>query len=159
VVFLEAGADVVESFVDAVGELKHFVFFLVDRAPVDHGFPVQHFVPIFAAVDDDDVVLGELSRLEKGEHFPKLIHGAEAAGENDKGFGDLREPEFAHEEIVEIEAEFGADVGVGELLVRQFDGEADGLAAGFAGAAIGGFHDARTAARANDEAARPRSER
>ncbi len=101
---------------------------------------------------------GELACLQQREHFPKLVHCAEAARKNDEGFGNLREPKFAHEEIMKIEAELGTDVGVGELLVGQFDRKADGFAAGFDGAAIGGFHNARAAAGANDEAARPGSE-
>ena len=158
-IFFEAGADVVKGFVNAVGELQHFVLVFVDRAPVDHGLPVEHLVPIFAAVDEDDVVLGELAGLQQREHFPKLVHRAEAAGKNDESFGNLREPEFAHKEIMKIEAELRTDVGVGELLVGQFDGKTDGFAAGFDGATIGGFHDAGTAAGANDETARPGSER
>ena len=138
VIFLEAGANVIEGFIDAVGELEHLVFLFADGPPVDHGLPVEDFVPIFAAVDEDDVVFGKLAGLQEGEHLPKFVHGAEAAGKNDEGFGDLREPEFAHEEIMEIEAELGADVGVGELFVGQFDREADRFAAGFAGAIMPG---------------------
>jgi hypothetical protein len=40
VVFLEAGANVVEGFVHAVRKLQHLVFVFVDGAPVHHGFPV-----------------------------------------------------------------------------------------------------------------------
>ena len=70
----------------------------------------------------------------------------------------MRKPEFAHEEIVEIEAEFRADVGIRELFVGQFDGEADGFPAGLVRAAVGCFHDAGAAAGADDEAARTRTE-
>src|SRR5258708_11168879 len=45
-------------------------------------------------------------------------------------------------------------MGVGELLVWQLNGKADRLAAGLAGAAIGGFHDARSASGAHHKAAR-----
>ena len=159
VILLEAGADVVEGLVHAIGELQHLVLVFVDRAPVDHGLPVENFVPIPAAVDEDDVVLGELARLQQREHLPELIHRAKAAGKDDEGFGDLREPQFAHEEIMKIEAELRADVGVGELLVGELDREADGFAAGFDGAAIGSLHDAWTAPGANDEAARLGSKR
>src|SRR6476660_6373390 len=112
VVLLEAGADVVESFVHAVGKLQHLVLLFVDGAPVHHGFPIENLVPIPAAVDEDNVVLGELSCLQQREHLPKFVHRAEAAGKNDEGLGDLREPEFAHEEVVKIEAELRTDVGV-----------------------------------------------
>src|SRR6266851_3458208 len=159
VVFLEAFADATESFVHRIGELQHFVFVWVDHAPAHHGAKVQHLIPIFAAINNDQIVARQLSRLQQGEHFPEFVHGAEAAGKNDERFGDLREPKFAHEEVVKIEAQLGADVGVGELLVGQLDGQADGFSAGFGGAAVGGFHDAGTAAGANHKAARTRAER
>src|SRR5271170_5169904 len=155
VVFFEAGADIFEGFVDAVGELEHLVFLFVDSAPVDHGLPVEDLVPVFAAVNEDDVLLGEFPCLEEREHFPKLVHSAKTAGENDQGFGDLREPELAHEEVVKIKAELRADVSVRELLVGQLDGETDRFATGFDGAAIGGLHDTGPAAGTNYEAARP----
>ena len=50
----------------------------------------------------------------------------------------------------------GRDVGIGRLLEGQADVEADGLAAGLVGAAIGRFHDARTAAGGDHEAMAPR---
>ena len=154
VVLLEAFADASKGVVDRVGELEHFVFLLINHAPAHHGAEVENFIPILAAVNDDEVVARELAGLEQREHFPKLVHSAKAARENDESFGDLREPKFAHEEIVEIEAELRTDISVGELLVGQFDREADGFSAGFKGAAIGGFHYPRTAAGADDKAAR-----
>src|SRR6516225_9625946 len=60
---------------------------------------------------------------------------------------------------MEVEAQFGADVRVGKLLVRQFDRQADGFSAGLEGTAVRSLHDARPAARANHEAAGPRAER
>src|ERR1700730_12496121 len=116
-------------------------------------------MPILAAVDDDQGVFGHFAGLREGHHFPELVHGAETAGENNEGFGDLCEPELAHEEVVEVEAELGADVRIGELLMRQFDREADGLTSGFIGTAVGGFHDAGTAAGSDYEAARSGAER
>src|SRR5208337_3289955 len=101
-------------------------------------------------------VLRHLACLRKCHHFPKFIHSAKTAGEYDERFGDLREPQFAHEEIVKIEAELGADVRVRKLFVRQLDGQADGFASSFVSAAIGGFHDSGSAAGANYEATRTR---
>src|SRR5271155_1622143 len=96
----------------------------------------------------------EFVGLQQGEHFPKLVHGAEAPREDDQRFCHLREPELAHEKIVEIEIQIGRDVAIRSLLVRELDAEADGWAASFGGAAIGCFHDAGSAAGAADEAAR-----
>ena len=154
-VLLEAGADVVEGLVDGIGELQHFKFAFVDGAGIHHGLPIQNLIPIFSAVDKDDVVLGEFVRLHEGEHFHELVEGAEAAGKNYEGFGDLCEPELPHEEVMEIETKFGADIGVGELFVWELDGKADGFASRFGGAAIGGFHDAGSSTGTNYEATRP----
>src|SRR5437868_14476608 len=86
VVFFEAFADAGESFVDGISELEHLVFVFVDHAPTDHGAEIENLVPIFAAVNDDEVVARELAGLEQGHHFPEFIHGSEAAGKNDEGF-------------------------------------------------------------------------
>src|SRR5207245_9820643 len=120
-------------------------------APAEHGAPIEDFVPKAAAVNENQVVFGELAGLQQREHFPEFVHGAKAARKNNEGFGELREPELAHEKVMEVEAQLGADVGIRELLVGKLDGKADGLAAGFRSAAVGGFHDARAAAGADDE--------
>ena len=60
--------------------------------------------------------------------------------------GAQQEVDLARREIVEVEAELGRDVGVGRLLVRQHDVEADRGRADVGGAAIAGLHDARAAA-------------
>src|ERR1700737_3419577 len=103
VVLLEAGTDVIEGLVDGVGELQHFKFVFIDGAGVHHGLPVQNLIPIFSAVDKDDVVLSQLARLHEGEHFHELVKRAEPPRENYQGLGDLREPELTHEEVMEIE--------------------------------------------------------
>src|SRR5262249_47300317 len=71
---------------------------------------------------------------------------------------DLREPQFAHEEVMEIKAELRADIRIRELLVWQLNRKSDGFASRFIGSAIGGLHDAGTAAGADDKAARARTE-
>ncbi len=83
----------------------------------------------------------------------KFVDGAEASGKNHESFGEIGEPEFAHEEIVELEVERGGDVRIGILLEGQIDVEADGFASGFVSAEVGGFHDAGATAGSDDEAA------
>src|ERR1700679_2797068 len=119
---------------------------LADGSSAHHGLPIQHLIPIFAAVDQNEIVLGKFSGLHEREHFPKLVHGAEAAGKNDERFGDLREPKFPHEKIMEIKTEFVADVRIRRLFVRQLDAESDGLSSCISGAAICGFHNSGAAA-------------
>ena len=104
VVLLEAGADMIEGLIDGISELQHLKFAFVDGAGIHHGLPVQDLIPIFSAVDKDDVVLSQLARLHEGEHFHELVKRAETPRENYESFGDLGEPQFSHEEIMEIEA-------------------------------------------------------
>src|ERR1035438_9305915 len=109
-------------------------------------------MPVFAAVDDDEDFLGKFVGLREGENFEEFVDGAEAAGKNHQRFGEIGEPELAHEEIVELEVERGRDVLVGILLEGQIDVEADGFASGLVGTEVGGFHDAGTTAGGDDEA-------
>ncbi len=158
-ILFETHANFVEGFVNAVSVLEIVEVRLADGAPADHVLEVENFVPVFSAIDEDQRVLRHFTGLRQGHHFPKFVEGAEAAGKDNEGFGDLREPQFAHEKIMEIEAELGTDVRIRELLVGQFDGKADRFAAGFIGAAIGSFHDAGPSAGTDNKAARARAER
>ena len=72
---------------------------------------------------------------------------AEAARKDHQRLGQVREPELAHEEVVELEVQPVGDVRVGALLERQPDVQADRLAAGLVRAAVGRLHDAGAAAR------------
>jgi hypothetical protein len=153
VVFGEAVAEESEGVFGRVDELEQVQIVGGDGAGVDEGLEVHDAVPVFAAVDDDQNFLGKLVGLREGEDFEKFVDGAEAAGKNHQRFGEIGEPEFAHEEIMELEVERGGDVGVGILLEGQVDVEADALASGLVGAEVGGFHDAGTAAGGDDEAA------
>ena len=63
----------------------------------------------------------------------------------------MQEMHLADREIVEVEAELRRDVGVGRLLVRQHDVEADRRRADIGGAAVARLHDARPAAGHHDE--------
>ena len=158
-ILIETHANFVEGFVHAVGVLEIVEVRLADSAPADHVLEVKNFVPVFSAVDENQGVLGHFTGLREGHHFPKFVEGAEAAGKNDEGFGDLGEPQLAHEKIMEIEAELGTDVRIRELLVGQFDGKADRFPASFVGAAIGSFHDAGPSSGTDNKAARARAER
>src|SRR5579862_9265864 len=60
---------------------------------------------------------------------------------------------------MKAEIQVFSDVGIGALLVRKLDAEADGRAACVEGAAVRCLHDSGTAARADDEALRVHAER
>jgi hypothetical protein len=49
----EIPADVIESFVHGIRELQKFVIAFVHRAGADHVAPVENFVPVFPAVNQD----------------------------------------------------------------------------------------------------------
>ncbi len=85
-------------------------------------------LPVARSVNDDGDLLGQLPRLRQGEQLEHLVQGAESAGKDHQCLGQIREPELAHEKVVELEVQAGRDVGVGHLLEGQFDVEADGLA-------------------------------
>src|ERR1017187_6077571 len=65
----------------------------------------------------------------------------------------MRKPELAHKEVVKFEAQFGTDVGIGPLFVRQADIEPYAAAPCIGRATARGFHNA-AAARAHDIALR-----
>src|SRR6185503_5547394 len=96
-------------------------------------------------------LLRQLVGLYERQHLEQLVERAEAAGKNHQRLRQVGEPELAHEEVVELEVQPLGDVGVGALLERQPDVEADRLAARLAGAAVGRLHDARAAAGGDDE--------
>ena len=102
-------------------------------------------VPVLAAVEDDGNLLHP-PRLAEAERVEQFVERAEAAGKDHECRRPQDEVKLAHGEVVELEAQLGRDVRVGLLLVRQVDVEADAFGADFEGAAVGGFHDAGSAA-------------
>ncbi len=140
-----------EGFFRSVGELEEVEILEGDGSLLGEHLKVDDVLPVTGAVDDDGDGFGELVGLVEGEEFEHLVEGAEAAGEDDEGLGEVGEPELAHEEVVEVEVEGRGDVGVGELLEGELDVEADGFAAGLVSAAVGGLHDAGATAGGDDE--------
>src|SRR5450631_1319404 len=153
VMFGQASTQKLEYIFGAVDDLELVEVFGGNGAGVDEGLKVQDAVPVLAAVDDDQDFLGQLVGLREREDLEEFVHGAETAGENDESLGEIGEPEFAHEEVMELEVQRGSDVLVGTLLERQLDIQADRLSSGFVGAEVGGFHNAGTSAGGDDEAA------
>ena len=151
VIFGEAVAEESEGVFWSVDELEQAEVFGSNGAGIDEGLEVHDAVPVFTAINDDENFLGKFVSLREGEDFEEFVDGAEAAGKNHQRFGEIGEPEFAHEKIVEFEIERRGDIGVGILLEGQIDVEADAFASGFVGAEVGGFHDAGTAAGSDDE--------
>ena len=136
-----------------VGEAEQRQVLAVDHAVPDERLEVDDLVPVRRAVEQDRNAPLDLLGLHQRQDLHQLVERAEAAGKHDQRAREMREPQLAHEEVVELERQARRDVGVGPLLVRQADVEADRLAAGVGGAAVGGLHDAAAAARADDAVA------
>src|SRR5579862_320325 len=118
---------------------------------VDHSVPhqrieVDDLFPELRAIKHDENFLSQLLRLGEGEHFHHFVHRAEAAWKHHQRLRQIGEPELAHEEVMEIKTQLGTDVRVGKLLERKADVQSDSFASRFGGAAVSGFHNARTAA-------------
>ena len=101
----------------------------------------------FASKDDDRKVF-DLPGLDQGHGFEELIERAKPSGDDDKGVGVFDEQRLSNKEVADIDPFI--QVGVGLLLVGQADVEADGQGAGIGCAAIGGLHDAGSAAGGDD---------
>ena len=123
-----------------------------DHAPLGHRRDVHDLVPVVRAIEHDRELLRQLLGLRQRQDLVHLVERPEAAREHHQRLGQVGEPQLPHEEVVELEAQALGRVLVQALLERQLDVEADALAAGLEGAAVGRFHDAGTAARADHEA-------
>lgn len=151
-IFRQAIAQKVEGVFGGVDDPEQLEILRGDGACIHEGVEVDDAIPVFAAIDDDQDLLGQLVGLGERENFEEFVHRAEAAGENDESLGQISEPEFAHEEVVKLEIQRWRDELVGVLLEGQLDVEADALATGLVGAKVGGFHDAGSSAGGDNEA-------
>ena len=94
--------------------------------------------------------------LSESQDFKQLVQGTEPAGEDHQCLCQVRKPELAHEEVVELEVKRRCNVGVRILLEREPDVQANGLRTGLSGAAVCGLHDAGPAPGSNNESPPPR---
>ena len=119
---------------------------------LDHGLQVHHLVPVLRSKKHHRHLLAQLLGLDQGHQFEKLIERPETAGKGDQRLRQIGEPELAGKEVVEDKSQLAGDVGIFVLLERQRDIQPDVHALGFRGAPVGGLHDARSAAGADDKA-------
>ena len=117
-----------------------------DRSPVGHRLETEDRIPVLGPVEDDLDLLRQLLGLHQRQDLEHLVERAEAARKDHERLGEIRKPELAHEEVVELEVQSLGDVAIRALLERKPDVQADRLAAGIGSAAIGRFHDPGTAA-------------
>src|SRR5271165_7479943 len=92
-----------------------------DRAIFDQRVEIDHLVPVFGAKEHDRHALACLARLYQGQDLEQLVERAEATRKQHNRLGEVDKPELAHEEVMEVEAQFPADIGVVEFFVRDRD--------------------------------------
>ena len=152
IVLGQAVAKEVKGLFRSVGELKQLEVLGRNGSRIHQGVEIENLLPVVGTVNQDGDLLGQFVGLGQGEDLEHFIERAEAAGEHHQRLRQIGKPQFAHEEVVELEVERGRDVGIGRLLEGQPDVQPDGLSAGLASAAVGGFHNAGAAAGGDDEA-------
>jgi len=114
--------------------------------------PVDEAAPVTRA-HEHDRELCDLPGLDQRQRLPELVHGPEAAREDDEPAGVADEHDLAREEVVELERDVA--VGIAALLERQLVVEPHRQGAGVLSAAVGRFHQAGPAARDDRHAALP----
>src|SRR5271154_1062819 len=122
------GQSVFQEFETLFGRIAHpeqVKIWRRDYSGVNHGFKVDDFFPIRAAIDNDHNFLGQLLRLRQGENLEEFVEGAKSAGKNHQSLGQVGEPELTHEEVMKLKVERRSDVGIRILLEGQIDVEAN----------------------------------
>src|ERR1700676_3630354 len=152
-IFRQAIAQKLESVFRAVDDFELVQVVRRNSTGVHEGLEVEDAVPVFAAIDDNQNLLGQLVGLRQREDLKQFVHGSESARKNDQGLGEIGEPEFTHEEIVELEIQRRSDVLVRTLFEGQLNVQAAGLSASLVSTQVGGFHDSGTSAGGNHETA------
>src|SRR5215469_3734641 len=138
--------------VKRIGSMKQLEVIWTDGPVMNERIKFDDVTPVFVAVKDDRNTFPHLASLDKRQDFKELIERAEAAREQHDRLCKIDEPEFSHEEVVEMDMQFTADIGIVEFLLGDRDRQADVMALGFRRAAISGLHDAWPAAGANNKA-------
>ena len=87
----------------------------------------------------------DLARLDQRQQLEQLVERPEPARKRGERAGVEQEVHLPEREIVELHRQRRRDIWVRRLLVRQDDVQSDRFGADVVCAAIGGFHDRRTA--------------
>src|SRR5579871_5384583 len=156
---IETALEERERFGRRIGEIEESEILAIDHAMTDERLEVDDLAPVARAIKQHGDRLLDLACLHESEDLHELIERAEAAREHDERARQMREPELAHEKVMELEQQRVRDIGIRTLLVRQADVEPNRLTRGIRGASIRGLHDAPAPARANHVAALVRRQR
>src|SRR5664279_4813245 len=129
VVLLQVNAQELERLLGSVRPVDQVKVLGGNRSGIHQGLEVDDLVPVLPAINHHSDVLGELLGLRQRQQFEHFVEGPEASGKHHQRFGQIGKPQLAHKEVVELEVQVRGDVGIGNLLERQIDIEADSLAA------------------------------
>ena len=83
--------------------MNSFEILRADHAVADQRVEVDDLAPVVGAVEQHHDLAIQLGGLLQGQDLEHLVQRAEAAREGDQRAGGVREPELAHEEVVELE--------------------------------------------------------
>src|SRR5579863_2882796 len=111
-------AQELKGFVGRVDDLQQIEIFLGNGSGIDEGLKIDDAVPVLAAIDHHQNLLGQFVGLGERENLEQFVHGAETAGKDHQTFGQVGKPEFPHEEIVKLKVQRRRDIGIGVLLER-----------------------------------------
>src|SRR5262245_48093900 len=136
---------------DGIRLIEYLQVVCVDGAPTDQSIKVENFIPIWSAEQHNRHCFTRLLRLNQCQHFEELVHCAKAARKDNQGLRKIDKPEFAHEEIVEVENQLRGYITIYTLLVWQLNIHAHRLATGKGGSTIGGLHHPARATGTDDE--------
>src|ERR1700677_3422303 len=101
--------------------MKKFQIRSRDGSILHQRFEIHDFLPETGAIENDRDLLRQLLRLHERKNFEKLVHRSESTREDHERLRQIREPELAHEEIVEFEVQLARNERIREL----FEGETD----------------------------------
>src|SRR5262249_44626449 len=140
----QAAQDEVNGLFAGVGDSSKADFIRSEYALVHHEEQeVAHAFPE-VATDQDQRKWSDFAALKQSGGLEQLVERAEAPGQDNVAAGVFDQHHLAHKEVIEFNVL--VDVRIGLLLVGKNDIESVRRSAGFASAAVGRFHCARSAA-------------
>src|SRR5271163_2096194 len=82
-----------KAFFRRIGHLEQVKVRCRNYAGIHHRFKIDDLLPISAAVDDNDNLLGQLLSLGEGENLKEFVERAESTWKNNQCFGQVCETE------------------------------------------------------------------
>ena len=94
------------GIVHAIAEMEDVEIFFGDVSELGKFFEIDDGTPEFFAEKHDRNLFPRLVRLNEREHFEKLVHRPEPAGEGNQRMREVQEPVLANKEVTELEIKF-----------------------------------------------------